>query len=87
MNGAEKRNNVTWISAPVHKALYVKNGDGNIEVTDGDLKGTFRRDGSWLEGELRECDPQLCGWVGGPQIENHRVGKVKVATANTSRFS
>ena len=35
---AEKRNNVTWISAPVHKALYVKNGDGNIEVTDGDLK-------------------------------------------------
>ena len=55
----------------------MKNSDGNIEVTDGDLKGIFRRDGSWLEGELRECDPQLCGWVGGPQIENHRVGKVK----------
>ena len=44
---------------------------------DGNLQGTFRRDGSWLEGELRECDPQLCGWVGGPQIENHRVGKIK----------
>ena len=62
---------------PFTKALYVKNGDGNIEVSDGGLKGIFRRDGSWLEGELRECDPQLCGWVGGPQIENHRVGKVK----------
>ena len=34
---------------PFTKALYVKNSDGNIEVTDGDLKGIFRRDGSWLE--------------------------------------
>ena len=59
------------------KALYVKTEDGNIRVTDGDVEGLFRRNGSWIEGELRECDPQLCGWVGGPQIENHRVGKVQ----------
>jgi hypothetical protein len=26
-----------------------------------------------LEGEIRECDPQMCGWVGGPQVVNHRV--------------
>ncbi|GIS34598.1 MAG: hypothetical protein Ct9H90mP5_10470 [Acidimicrobiaceae bacterium] len=71
---------------PFTKALYVKNGDGNIEVTDGDLKGIFRRDGSWLEGELRECDHNL--WMGWrPQIENHRVGKVKSSEVNTSRFS
>ena len=25
------------------------------------------------QGEIRGCDPQLCGWVGGPQIANHRV--------------
>ena len=72
---------------PFTKTLYVKNGDGNIEVTDGDLKGIFRRDGSWLEGELRECDPQLCGWVGDPKLKTTELGKLKVATVNTSRFS
>ena len=55
----------------------MKTEEGNIEVNDGDRQGLFRIDGSWIEGELRECDPQLCGWVGGPQIENHRVGKVE----------
>ena len=24
-------------------------------------------------GELRECDPQLCGWIAGPQVGNHRM--------------
>ena len=62
---------------PFTKALYLKTTEGNIRVTNGDLEGLFRIDGSWIEGELRECDPQLCGWVGGPVIENHRVGKVK----------
>ena len=62
---------------PFTKALYVKTEDGNIRVTDGDVEGLFRRNGSWIEGELRECDPQLCGWVGGPQIEKPRVGKVQ----------
>ena len=62
---------------PFTKALYLKTAEGNIRVTNGDLEGLFRLDGSWIEGELRESDPQLCGWVGGPGIENHRVGKVK----------
>ena len=62
---------------PFTKALYLKTAEGNIRVTNGDLEGLFRIDGSWIEGELRECDPPLCGWVGGPVIENHRVGKVK----------
>ena len=47
----------------------------NILVTDGDRSGKFRPDGSWIEGEIRECDPQLCNWVAGPLVANHRVGK------------
>ena len=42
---------------PFSKALYVKTDDGNIRVTDGDRQGLFKRDGSWIEGDLRECDP------------------------------
>ena len=39
-------------------------------------RGMFAVDGHWLSGELRECDPQLCGWVGGPQIANHRTATI-----------
>ena len=58
---------------PFSDALYERDGQGNLLVTDGDGWGRFRVDGTWIEGPLRECDPQLCGWVAGPIIPNHRV--------------
>ena len=61
------------IRHPFTSALYEQDGHGNILVTDGHRSGLFGTDGHWISGELRECDPQLCGWVGGPQIANHRI--------------
>ena len=58
---------------PFTKALYERHGDGDIKVTDGDREGIFTSDGRWIRGELRECDPQLCNWVAGPQVGNQRV--------------
>ena len=58
---------------PFTKALYEQNGDGNIRVTHRDQVGIFTTAGRWVSGELRECDPHLCGWVAGPQIASHRV--------------
>ena len=58
---------------PFTKALYEQDGTGNVRVTDRKRSGIFGTDGQWISGELRECDPQLCGWVGGPQIANHRL--------------
>jgi hypothetical protein len=59
---------------PFNKALYEQDGTGNIRVTDRSGRfGIFGTDGHWISGELRECDPQLCGWVGGPQVANHRI--------------
>lgn len=58
---------------PFTKALYEQDGTGNIRVDDGARVGIFGTDGHWISGELKECDPQLCGWVGGPQVANHRV--------------
>lgn len=48
---------------PFTHALYELRDDGNVDVTDGDRKGVFRPDGRWVEGTLRECDPQLCVWI------------------------
>ncbi|MFM8857003.1 MAG: hypothetical protein ACKOI2_07315 [Actinomycetota bacterium] len=57
---------------PFSKALYELDDDGTIRVTKDGVSGTFSLYGRHLAGELRECDPQMCGWVGGPQVANHR---------------
>ena len=48
---------------PFSRALYERDDEreGLVLVTDGERWGRFRPDGRWVEGELRECDPQLCG--------------------------
>lgn len=63
------------IKHPFGGALYEMHGDGQIKVTNGDRTGVFTTQGEWVSGELRECDPQLCGWVGGPQFANHRMSE------------
>ena len=65
---------------PYTQALYEHTDDGLVRVTATDGRtGRFRPDGAWVEGELREADPQLCGWVAGPRVHNHRVGNVQGA--------
>ena len=70
------------IKHPFGGALYEQDGNGNILVTlaDGSRSGTFTVEGKHLSGELRECDPQMCGWVGGPQMANHRMSKASTET-------
>ncbi len=66
---------VKGIVHPLTRALYERDGEGGLLVTDGERWGRFSVDGSWLEGELRDCDPQLCGWVAGPQVPHHRIAE------------
>ena len=67
------------IKHPFGGHLYEQDGEGNIRVTlaDGSKSGIFATDGRYISGELRECDPQLCGWVGGPIMANHRLEESK----------
>jgi hypothetical protein len=58
---------------PFTGALYEQDGNGNILVSSGSKSGLFTGKGKWISGELREADPQLCGWVAGPIVGNHRV--------------
>ena len=53
---------------PLTKLLYICTSDGKIRVEDGKKHGLFNRDGSWIEGELREADPHFCGWVAGDRV-------------------
>jgi len=63
------------IHHPFSKALYERHEDGHIQVTDGDSIGVFTAEGEWISGDLRFCDPQLCGWVAGPILANHRMSE------------
>jgi hypothetical protein len=58
---------------PFSKALYEQDGHGNVRVTLNGKSGLFRPDGAWIEGDIYEADPQLCGWIGGPKVAHHRI--------------
>lgn len=58
---------------PFTQALYERDDDlVRVTTTDG-LTGRFRADGRWVSGELREADPQLCGWIAGPKLGSIRI--------------
>jgi hypothetical protein len=61
------------IHHPFTRALYEQDGDGNIRVTRKGQTGLFTPDGQWIDGDIYEADPQLCGWVGGPKVAHHRI--------------
>ena len=58
---------------PFTRALYERIDAERVRVTLAGKTGVFAPDGRWLEGELREADPQLCGWLGGPRLAHHRL--------------
>jgi hypothetical protein len=62
---------------PFTRALYEQDGDGNVRVTLNGKYGLFRADGTWIEGEIFEADPQLCGWIGGPKVVHHRIQRLQ----------
>ena len=46
-------------------AEYEAESPNSVRVVDGDRWGRFDRYGGWLEGEIIQCDPQLCIWLTG----------------------
>jgi hypothetical protein len=64
---------VNGVRHPFTGAVYESDGDGFVTVTMGDRTGRFAADGRWLDGELREADPHMCGWVGGKRMVSSRV--------------
>jgi hypothetical protein len=57
---------------PFSGALYERDHDGRVVVRYDGKSGVFRADGSWVEGEIYEADPQMCNWIAGPKVRHHR---------------
>ena len=62
---------------PLSGAIYEVDDDGLVLVTTRDgSSGRFTDQGVWVDGELKNCDPHVCVWVGGPQlISRHEEAK------------
>lgn len=58
---------------PLDGKLYEQDNAGNIKVSKDGTWGVFTIEGKHLDGPMLECDPQLCGWVGGPQYGSARL--------------
>ncbi len=53
---------------PLSGATYDVRPDGLVDITEHGVTGVFDAEGRWVSGVLRHCDPQLCGWLAGPQL-------------------
>ena len=54
---------------PLTGGIYQNQEDGRIRVEEDGKVGVFNLDGSWHAGELRNADPHMIGWVGGPMAD------------------
>jgi hypothetical protein len=64
---------VTKARHAMHNTEYQAEDANSVRVIDGDKWGRFDRYGGWLEGEIRQCDPQLCIWLTGLVIVQQRA--------------
>jgi hypothetical protein len=64
---------VTKTKHALTRADYEAEGPNRVRVVDGDKWGLFDRYGAWIEGELRQCDPQLCIWLTGIYVVQERA--------------
>jgi len=63
--------------------IYERLENGLVRVEEGGLTGIFKLDGRWHSGDLRDADPHMIGWVGGPQKGFPPVTEEKPRTAGT----
>jgi hypothetical protein len=65
------------------KAHYEAIGPNEVRVTDGASWGLFDRYGGWIEGEIRQADPQLCIWLTGLYIVQARTSAQQPSAATS----
>ena len=64
---------MTKIRHALTGAEYEAESPNSVRVVDGNKWGRFDRYGGWLEGEITQCDSQLCIWLTGLLIVQTRT--------------
>ncbi len=62
------------IRHPLSGTIYDVAEDDTVVVEKDGRSGRFDRDGTWLGGEVRTADPEMCRWVASPRlVTRHRA--------------
>jgi hypothetical protein len=61
----------------ITNAEYHVETPDSVRVVLGDTWGRFDSHGNWLEGELRQADPEMCIWLTGQLYVQERARKAK----------
>ena len=68
------------IKHPLSGATYDLTENGTIIVRKDGASGEFTKDGVYMGGDIKQCDPHLCVWIAGRQVvidqeqsRNHRA--------------
>lgn len=64
---------MTTLQHPLTHAEYEAESATSVRVVDGEKWGRFDRYGNWLEGEIIQCDPQMCIWLTGLVVVEGRT--------------
>ena len=56
------------IRHPLSGVVYDLAADGTVILEKDGKTGRFTTRGQYLEGDIKQADPQLCGWIGGVQL-------------------
>jgi hypothetical protein len=78
----------TALRHPLNGMLYaIDPPTGLVRVSDPDSEryGLFDSDGVWYEGEIRDVDLQIAGWVGRTP-EARRLRAAAIAAADSGQF-
>lgn len=70
---------------PLSGATYDLLDDGFIRVESRTgVVGIFDKDGRWQSGELKQCDPHMCVWIGGKELLNRFQAAAEALHENAS---
>ena len=53
---------------PSSGAVYTLREDGNVDVENNGVCGTFTSGGRYLSGDIKQADPHFILWLAGPQL-------------------
>tara|TARA_A100001037_G_scaffold86556_1_gene78558 strand:+ start:153 stop:1703 length:1551 start_codon:yes stop_codon:yes gene_type:complete len=71
---------------PLNGWVYEAQDDGLVKVTTPDGRwGTFTPNAEPVEGELGDVSPQLCDWVGGPQLPQTELDRAVAERAASKK--
>jgi hypothetical protein len=72
-HGPDAARDLKFYRHPTSGMHYAAIDKNRVRIKRGDIWGEFDRNGNYINGPLRSCDPAFCRWVTSELIYNERL--------------